>query len=94
MKMNSNKHTWIVKSCIHRMLQRRPEEKLDNGVIIYTYVEADSEEEAKIMAENKVREDFFVDKYKFVEIRSNESWMAEMMAKSADSMLMQEFPLV
>jgi hypothetical protein len=76
------------------MLQRRPEEKLDNGVIIYTYVEADLEEEAKIMAENKVREDFFVDKYKFVEIRSNESWMAETMAKSADSMLMQEFPLV
>lgn len=92
--MNSEKHTWIVKSCIHRMLQRRPEEKLDNGVIIYTYVEADSEEEAKIMAEKKVREDFFVDKYKFVEIRSNESWMAEMMAKSADSMLMQELPFV
>ena len=84
------KHAWIVTSCIYRMLQRRPEKKLDNGIFIYTYVEADSEEEAKIMAENKVREDFFVDDYKFVEIRSSESWMAKHVAEAADSMLMQE----
>lgn len=84
------KHTWIVTSCIYRMLQRRPEKKLDNGIFIYTYVEADSEEEAKIRAENKVREDFVVDDYKFVEIRSSKSWMAERMAEAADSMIMQE----
>lgn len=84
------KNAWIVTSCIWRMLQKRPEKKLDNGIFIYTYVEADSEEEAKIRAENKVREDFFVDEYKFVEIRSNESWMAERMAEAADSMIMQE----
>lgn len=84
------KHTWIVTSCIYRMFQRWPEKKLDNGITIYTYVEADSEEEAKNIAENKVREDFFVDEYKFVEIRSNKSWMAERMAEAADCMIMQE----
>lgn len=46
------------------------------------------------MAEDQVRRDFVVDKYRFVGIEKSESWMAERLAESADSMLMQEFPLL
>ena len=92
--MNSEKQGYVVTSVIYRILQKRPEEKLDAGVSIWTHVYANSEDEAKIMAEDQVRRDFVVDEYKFVRIEKSESWMAERMAESADSMLMQELPFV
>ena len=92
--MDSKKQGYIVESVVYRILQKRPEEKLDAGVVIWTHVYANSEDEAKTMAEYQVRRDFVVDKYRFVGIEKSESWMAERLAESADSMLMQEFPLL
>ena len=92
--MNSERQGYVITSVIYRILQKRPEEKLDAGVTIWTHVYANSEYEAKTMAEDQVRRDFVVDEYKFVRIEKSESWMAERLAESADSMLMQELPFV
>ena len=92
--MDSKKQGYVVESVVYRILQKRPEEKLDAGVVIWTHVYANSEDEAKIMAEDQVRRDFVVDEYRFVGIEKSESWMIKRLAESADSMLMQEFPLL
>ena len=92
--MDFKKQGYVVESVVYRILQKRPEEKLDAGVVIWTHVYANSEDEAKIMAEDQVRRDFVVDEYRFVGIEKSESWMAKRLAESADSMLMQEFPLL
>ena len=92
--MDFKKQGYVVESVVYRILQKRPEEKLDAGVVIWTHVYANSEDEAKIMAEDQVRRDFVVDEYRFVGIEKSESWMAERLAESADSMLMQEFPFL
>lgn len=92
--MNSERQGYVITSVVYRILQKRPEEKLDAGVAVWTHVYANSEDEAKTMAEDQVRRDFVVDEYKFVRIEKSESWMAERMAESADSMLMQELPFV
>lgn len=92
--MDSKKQGYVVESVVYRILQKRPEEKLDAGVVIWTHVYANSEDEAKIMAEDQVRRDFVVDEYRFVGIEKSESWMTKRLAESADSMLMQEFPLL
>ncbi len=92
--MNSERQGYVITSVIYRILQKRPEEKLDAEVTIWTHVYANSEDEAKTMAEDRVRRAFAVGEYKFVRIEKGESWMAEWLAESADSMLMQELPLV
>ena len=92
--MDSKKQGYVVESVVYRILQKRPEEKLDAGVGIWTHVYANSEDEAKIMAEDQVRRDFIVDEYRFIGIEKSESWMTKRLAESADSMLMQEFPLL
>lgn len=80
--MNSEKQGYVVTSVIYRKFLRRPSVQLDNGIIIYTHVYAHNEEEAKVIAENQVQNEYFVDEYKFVKISKSENWMSERLAES------------
>ena len=82
--MNIDTKGYIVTSIIYRIFQKRPERKLDNGIQIHTHVYARNEEEAKTIAENKVREDFIVDEYQFRCIHKSEEWMREMVNGNCD----------
>lgn len=82
--MNYEMHGYVATSVIYRKFFRRPEANLDNGIIIYTHVYAHSEEEAKVIAEDRVQNEYYVDKYKFVKIAKSEEWMCEMMNENCD----------
>ena len=87
--MSSERQGYVVTSVIYRKLLRRPEANLDNGIIIYTHVYAHNEEEAKVIAEDQVRNEYYVDEYRFVKITKSENWLSERLAESnfIDSML-------
>lgn len=80
--MNFERRGYVATSVIYRKLHRRPEANLDNGIIVYTHVYAHNEEEAKIIAENLVWNEYYVDEYKFVKITKSENWMSEWLAES------------
>lgn len=80
--MNSKKQGYVITSVIYRKFLRRPEANLDNGIVIYTHVYAHNEEEAKAIAEDQVRNEYYVDEYKFVKISKSENWMSERLAES------------
>lgn len=82
--MNSERHGYVVTSVVYRKFFRRPEANLDNGIIIYTHVYAHSEEEAKVIAEDRVRNEYYVDEYKFVKIAKSENWIHEMVNENCD----------
>lgn len=70
-----DKQDWIVTSRVYRLFQRNPEKKFDNGIDIFTYVYAENEESAKKIAEQRVREDFFVDEYRFIRVEKRVDWI-------------------
>lgn len=80
--MNTERQGYVITSVIYRKFFRRPERNLDNGIIIYTHVYAHNEEEAKVLAEEQAKHDYFVDDYRFVKISKSENWMAERLAES------------
>ena len=82
--MNTDKEGYIVTSVIYRVFQKRPERKLDNGIQIHTHVYARNEEEAKMIAEDKVQEDFVVDEYRFRCVHKSEEWMREIVNENCD----------
>ena len=78
--MNERKG-YVVTSVIHRLFLKRPRAQLDNGIIVYIHVYAHNEEEAKVLAEEQAKHDYFVDEYKFVKISKSEDWMSERLAE-------------
>lgn len=86
--MHSDLQGYVVTSVIFRVFQKNPERKLDNGILVHTHVYARNEEEAKMMAEDRVREDFVVDEYKFRCIHESDRWMAEKLNENLESTLL------
>lgn len=80
--MNFERQGYVVTSVIYRKFFRRPEANLDNGIIVYTHVYAHSEEEAKVIAEDQVQKEYYVDEYMFVKVSKSENWMSERLAES------------
>lgn len=80
--MNSERQGYVVTSVIYRLFVKKPRAQLDNGIIVYIHVYAHNEEEAKVLAEEQAKHDYFVDDYKFVKISKSENWMSERLAES------------
>lgn len=80
--MNAELHGYVVTSVVYRLFVRSPRVQLDNGIIVYIYVNACNEEDAKAIAEAQAWHDYFVDEYKFVKIAKSEDWMRERLEES------------
>lgn len=80
--MSTERQGYVVTSVIYRLFAKRPRAQLDNGIIVYIYVYAHNEDEAKVLAEEQAKHDYFVDDCKFVKISKSENWMSERLAES------------